>query len=72
MEIPDLLRHRLGAEPRNEVALDGEALAVFTRDRTLIYREESLLSDATVEVYGNDIERLSVSQGRRKTTFHLE
>jgi hypothetical protein len=72
MEIPDLLRHRLGAEPRNGVALDGEALAVFTRDRTLIYREESLLSDATVEVYGNDIERLSVSQGRRKTTFHLE
>jgi hypothetical protein len=72
MEIPDLLRHRLEAEPRNGVALDGEALAVFTRDRTLVYREESLLSDATVEVYGNDIERLSVSQGRRKTTFRLE
>jgi hypothetical protein len=72
MEIPDLLRHRLDGEPRNGVALDGEALAVFTRDRTLVYREESLLSDATVEVYGNDIERLSVSQGRRKTTFRLE
>ena len=72
MEIPDLLRRRLEGEPRNEVALDGEALAVFTRDRTLIYREESLLSDATVEVYGNDIERLSLSQGRRKTTFQLE
>jgi hypothetical protein len=72
MEIPDLLRHRLEAEPRNGVALDGEAVAVFTRDRTLIYREKSLLSDATVEVYGNDIERLSVSQGRRKTTFELE
>jgi len=72
MEIPDLLRHRLEAEPRNGVALDGEGLAVFTRDRTLIYRERSLLSDAAVEVYGNDIERLSVSQGRRSTTFRLE
>ncbi|ERH09048.1 MAG: hypothetical protein J07HX64_00800 [halophilic archaeon J07HX64] len=72
MEIPDLLRHRLEGEPRNGVALDGNAVTVFTRDRTLIYREESLLSDATVEVYDNDIERLSVSQGRRKTTFELE
>ncbi len=72
MEVPDLLGTRLDAEPRNGVALDGEDVAVVTRDRTFIYREEGLLSDATVEVYGNDIERLSVSQGRRKTTFHLE
>jgi hypothetical protein len=71
MEVPDLLRTRLDAEPRNGVALDGEDVAVVTRDRTFVYREEGLLSDATVEVYSNDIERLSVSQGRRKTTFHL-
>jgi hypothetical protein len=72
MEVPDLLTQRLDSEPRNGVPLEGEAVAVFTRDRTFIYREESLLSDAAVEVYSNDIERLAVSQGRRKTTFHLE
>jgi len=71
MEVPDLLGRRLDAEPRSGVALGGEDVAVITRDRTFIYREEGLLSDATVEVYGNDIERLSVSQGRRKTTFHM-
>ena len=72
MELPDLLTDRLDGEPRDGVALDGEDIAVFTRGRTFIYREEGLLSDATIEVYGNDIEGLSVSQGRRKTTFHLE
>ena len=72
MEVPDLLRTRLDGEQRNVVALDGEDVAVVTRDRTFIYREEGLLSDATVEVYDNDIERLSISRGRRKTTFHLE
>jgi hypothetical protein len=72
MEVPDLLTQRLDGEPRREVVLDGEDVAVVTRDRTFIYREEGLLSDATIEAYGNDVERVSVSQGRRKTTFRLE
>jgi len=71
MEIPDLLRQRLDEEPRGGVTLGGEDVAVFTRNRTFIYRGESLLSDARVEVYGHDIERLSVSSGRRETTFRL-
>lgn len=71
MEVPDLLTHRLDGEPRATVALEGEDIAVVTRDRTFIYREEGLLSDASVEVYSNSIERLSISQGRRKTTFQL-
>jgi len=73
MEIPELVEHRLGSEqPRGVVDLGGEDVAVFTPDRTLVYRGEGLLSDAAVEVYGHDIERLSVSPGRRKTTFVLE
>ena len=71
MEIPDLLRQRLDEDPRGGVTLGGEDVAVFTRNRTFIYRGESLLSDARVEVYGHDIERLSVSSGRRETTFRL-
>ena len=73
MELPELVEHRLGSEqPRGVVDLGGEDVAVFTPDRTLVYRGEGLLSDAAVEVYGHDIERLSVSPGRRKTTFVLE
>jgi len=72
MEVPDLLRQRLDAEPRRGVALDGDDVAVITRDRTFIYHEEGLLTDAIIEVYDNNIERLTVSQGRRNTTFHLE
>lgn len=72
MEVPDLLEQRLDEKPRGGVTLDGEDVVVFTRNRTFIYRGESLLSDARVEVYGNDIDRLSVSSGRRKTSFRLE
>lgn len=71
MEVPELLKRRVENEPRELVALDGEDVAVFTRDRTYIYRGESLLRDAAVEVYRHDIERLAVSPGRRKTTFEL-
>lgn len=73
MEIPELVERRLGDErPRSVVHLGDEDAAVFTPDRTLVYRAEGLLSDAALEVYGHDIERLSLSPGRRKTTFVLE
>ncbi len=72
MDVPNLVAQRLDGRPRSMVALDGDDVAVFAPDRTLLYRGDSLLRDADVEVYGHDIERLTLSAGRRKTTFVLE
>jgi hypothetical protein len=72
MDVPNLVAQRLDGRPRSVVALDGDDVAVFAPDRTLVYRGDSLLRDADVEVYGHDIERLTLSAGRRKTTFVLE
>lgn len=72
MELPELVDRRLDERPRSTVALDGEDVAVFTADRTLVYRGDSLLRDASVETYGHDIERLTASTGRGETTFVLE
>jgi hypothetical protein len=72
MELPELVDRRLDERPRSTVALDGEDVAVFTADRTLVYRGDSLLRDASIETYGHDIERLTASTGRGETTFVLE
>ncbi|WP_423999490.1 DUF7115 domain-containing protein [Haloarcula salina] len=72
MEIPDLVRQELGDEEvRSGVNLGDEDAACFTPTRTLVYRGEGLLSDEKVESYPHDFERLTVSEGRRKTKFTL-
>lgn len=73
MEIPAAIRQRLGGEQiESAVNLGDEDLICFTPTRTLLYSGEGLLSDESVEVYEHDLERLSVSRGRRKTAFTLE
>lgn len=73
MEIPDLVRERLGGETvEATVNLGDEDLVCVTPTRTLVYRSEGLLSDESVEVFEHDVERLDVSEGRRKTKFLLE
>ncbi|WP_226010466.1 DUF7115 domain-containing protein [Halomicrobium salinisoli] len=72
MEIPDLVQDALGDEEvQAGVSLGDEDTLCFTPTRTLIYRGEGLLSDEDVSEYPHDFERLSVSAGRRKTTFSL-
>jgi len=72
MEIPGLITQRLGGEAiESSVDLGDEDLACFTAERTLIYRGDGLLSDESVDVYDHDIERLEISEGRRKTAFEL-
>ncbi len=72
MEIPDLVQDALGDEEvQAGVSLGDEDTLCFTPTRTLIYRGEGLLSDEDVSEYLHDFERLSVSEGRRKTTFSL-
>lgn len=73
MEIPDLVRQRLGEEDiESAVNLGDDDLACFTPSRTIIYRSEGLLSDDSVDVFDHTVERLAVSEGRRKTKFTLE
>lgn len=72
MDTPDLVRQELGDEElRAGVTLGDEDAVCFTPTRTLVYRGEGLLSDEKVESYPYDFERLTVSEGRRKTTFKL-
>ena len=72
MDIPDLVRQELGDEEiQAGVTLGDEDAVCFTPTRTLVYRGEGLLSDEKVEAYPYDFERLTTSDGRRKTKFTL-
>jgi len=72
MDIPDLVQQELGDEEiRAGVNLGDEDAVCFTPTRTLVYRGEGLLSDESVDTYPYDFERLTVSEGRRKTKFTL-
>lgn len=72
MDIPDLVQQELGDEEiRAGVNLGDEDAVCFTPTRTLVYRGEGLLSDETVDAYPYDFERLTVSEGRRKTKLTL-
>jgi predicted transcriptional regulator len=73
MELPDLITQRLGEETiESAVSLGDEDLVCFTPTRCLLYRGEGLIGDESIDVYDSDIERLSRSEGRRKTSFALE
>ena len=72
MEIPELIKHRLGDETiESAVSLGDEDLICFTPTRALLYRGEGLIGDESIDVYDSNVERLSVSEGRRKTGFVL-
>lgn len=72
MEIPGLVRERLGDEEiRAGVSLGEEDAVCLTPTRVLVYRGDGLLSDESVAVLPLDVERLTVSDGRRKTKFSL-
>ena len=72
MEIPELIKQRLGDETiESAVSLGDEDLICFTPSRTLLYRGEGLIGNESIGVYDNNLERLNVSEGRRKTGFTL-
>ncbi|MEF8783627.1 MAG: hypothetical protein V5A39_13840 [Haloarculaceae archaeon] len=73
MEIPHLVKERLGDEAiEAAVNLGDEDLVCVTPTRTLVYRGEGLLSDESASVFSHDVERLDISEGRRKTEFAFE
>lgn len=71
MDLPELVdSHLEGERVVGSVDLDGDAVFV-TPTRTLLYREEGLLSDESVTSYPHDVERIEVSEGRRKATVRM-
>ena len=73
MEIPDRIAQQLEGETiQSAVNLGDEDLICFTPTRTILYNGEGLLSDESTEIFTHDVERLNISEGRRKTKFTLE
>lgn len=73
MEIPHLVREHLGDETiEATVSLGDEDVVCVTPTRVLVYRGEGLLSDESVDSYSLNLERLDISEGRRKTKFIME
>lgn len=73
MSVPGLVDDQLGGESvTSRISLGGEDELFVTPTRTLVYRGEGLLRDESIEEYSHDAERVSVTEGRRKTRFTLE
>lgn len=73
MNVPGIVQSTLdGEEIAARVSLGGEDELFITPSRTLVYRSEGLLSDESVNEYPHDADRLTLSEGRRKTKFTLE
>jgi hypothetical protein len=73
MSVPELVRERLRDEQvEAAVSLGDDDALVVTPTRTLLYRGEGLISDASVEEFSHDAETVSVSEGRRTSTIRLD
>lgn len=72
MAPPDAVRTVLDDEPvLDQLALGGENVLFVTATRLVRYRAEGLLSDESVEELPYDVERVSVSKGRRTVGVSL-
>ncbi|APW98938.1 hypothetical protein CHINAEXTREME_14655 [Halobiforma lacisalsi AJ5] len=73
MNVPGIVQSALdGEEIAARVSLGGDDELFVTSSSTLVYRADGLLSDESVDEYGHEAERLTLSEGRRKTKFTLE
>ncbi|GAB7090046.1 hypothetical protein JCM18237_03170 [Halorubrum luteum] len=72
MSLPELLAGAVDDEDVvARVPLGGDDLLAVTPTRTLVYRADGLLSGEAVEEYPHDVERVEVSEGRRKAKLTL-
>jgi len=73
MDIPDLVREELGDEDiLAGVSIGDEDVVCLTPTRTIVYRSEGLISDERVDSYPHEADRLKLSEGRRKSKFHID
>lgn len=72
-DLPDPVRASLEGEAViDRVPLGGGNELIVTPTRTLRYHAEGLLGDESVDELPHDAERLTVADGRRKTTITLD
>ncbi|NGM69055.1 hypothetical protein G6M89_08525 [Natronolimnobius sp. AArcel1] len=73
MSVPGIVHSALdGEDVAARVSLGGEDELFITASSTLVYRSDGLLRDESVDEYPHDADRLTLSEGRRKTKFTLE
>ncbi|AHG00014.1 hypothetical protein HALLA_15615 [Halostagnicola larsenii XH-48] len=73
MSVPGIVQSTLdGEEIVTRVSLGGDDELFITPTDSIIYRADGLLSDESVEEFPHDADRLTISEGRRKTRFTLE
>ncbi|WP_137288293.1 DUF7115 domain-containing protein [Natronorubrum halophilum] len=73
MSVPGIVQSTLnGEEIAARVSLGGEDELFITPSSTLVYRSDGLLSDESVDELPHNADRLTLSEGRRKTKFTLE
>ncbi|PCR89293.1 DUF7115 domain-containing protein [Natrinema ejinorense] len=73
MSVPGIVTSTLdGEEIAARVSLGSDDELFITPTRTIVYRADGLLSDESADEYPHDADRLTISEGRRKTKFTLE
>ncbi|RKD94640.1 DUF7115 domain-containing protein [Halopiger aswanensis] len=73
MSVPGIVQSTLGDEEiAARVSLGSEDELFITSSSTLVYRSDGLLRDESVDEYPHEADRLTLSEGRRKTKFSLE
>ena len=73
MSVPGIVQSTLdGEEIAARVSLGGEDELFVTPQHTIIYRAEGLLSDESIDEFPHNADRLTLSEGRRKSRFSLE
>ncbi|SEV88366.1 DUF7115 domain-containing protein [Natrinema salifodinae] len=73
MSVPGIVHSTLdGEEIAARVSLGGDDELFITPTRTIVYRADGLLSDESADEFSHDADRLTLSEGRRKTKFTLE
>jgi hypothetical protein len=73
MSQPGIVQTELDDESvLTRVDFGGDDALFVTPTRLVVYRSEGLLSDESVETYPHGAERVSVSEGRRKSTLTLD
>ncbi|WP_254530459.1 DUF7115 domain-containing protein [Natrinema gelatinilyticum] len=73
MSVPGIVHSTLdGEEITTRVSLGSDDELFITPTRTIVYRADGLLSDESADEFPHDADRLTLSEGRRKTKFTLE
>ncbi|MDG5760521.1 hypothetical protein QA600_14375 [Natronococcus sp. A-GB1] len=73
MTVPVIVRSDLGDEEvRTRVSLGGDDELFVADSSSIVYRAEGLLTDESTEELTYDADRLTLSDGRRKTSLALE